>query len=253
MKKILPALVLFLSVTVTVAQNKEGESFLYFKEVSGGFGLHSAGWNVVVDYSKIKDARTKLLYEFELSQIKHPKEFKQTQDFGFTFTGVNSPKPFVYGKQNSFYPLNVSVGKEKEIGRKAQHSGVSINLKYLAGVSLGILKPYYIQVLYPIDNTYYTLRSIHYTEENRDKFLDWTTIYGGAGFFQGTNQLSLIPGVNAKIGLVFDWANYDEFIKALEVGTMFNAYYKPVPIMVVEKNQQLFPNVYAAIRFGKRW
>lgn len=231
----------------------EGKNLLYYKEVNGGFGLHTAGWNVLVDYSKIKDASTKLIYEFEFSQLKHRKEFRQTQDFGYTFSGVNAPKPFVYGKQNSFYLLNASVGKEKEIGRKAQKSGVSISVKYLAGISLGLLKPYYIQVLYPVDNTYYTLRTVRYTEANRDKFLDWTTIYGGAGFLHGVNEISFLPGINAKLGLVFDWANYDEFIKALEVGAMFNAYYQSVPIMVIKENQQFFPNIYANVRLGKRW
>src|SRR5262249_10320345 len=160
-------------------------------------------------YNKIKDARTKTIYEFEIGQIKHVKERKQTQDFGFNLAGVESPKPFVFGKQNNFYPIDISIGREKEIGRKADKSGVSISVKYLGGVSIGILKPYYLDLLYPLDNTDDEIISTRYSAATSAMFLDRNSIFGGSGFSYGLGEISVIPGLHAKLGLSFDWAAYD--------------------------------------------
>ena len=50
----------------------------------------------------------------------------------------------------------------------------------------------------------------------------------------------------------FDYAIYDEYIKAIEAGFYFNAYYKSVPIMLVKKNQQFYPGIYVGFDFGKK-
>ncbi|MGB3077102.1 MAG: hypothetical protein WBB36_17390, partial [Chitinophagales bacterium] len=116
------------------------------------------------------------------------------------------------------------------------------------------LKPYYLDLLYPVDNsTTYRILSERYSEENASKFLDWFSIYGGSGFGYGIGQIKFIPGVHIKTGLTFDWASYDDFIKTLQVGISFYAYYKKITIMLIENNQQFYPNLFLSLQFGKKW
>ena len=67
-------------------------------------------------------------------KIRHPKEVKQTIDFGLAFFGFNSPKPFVYGKQNNFYQLSASYGKQLMIAERAEKSGVELGVKLMGDI-----------------------------------------------------------------------------------------------------------------------
>ncbi|MBA3647957.1 MAG: hypothetical protein H0W62_05310 [Chitinophagales bacterium] len=234
------------------SDNRKG--IIYNHELSGGLSLHTTGWGVFVDKASRTSLRRKTIYEFEFTQIHSPKEIKQTIDFGFSFLGINSPKPFVYGKQNNFYQLHASLGREILIAERAEKSGVQVGIKAVGGLSLGLLKPYYLDLLYPVDNTTsYRIETQKYTSETADKFLDWFSIYGGAGFAYGLGEIKVIPGLHFKSGLTFDWATYDDFVKTLEVGVSLEAYYKRIPVMVIKKNAQFYPNVYLSVQFGKKW
>jgi hypothetical protein len=232
----------------------ELKGIIYDHELSGGVSVHTSGWGIFMDVGKRTEKKKKIVYEFEFTQIHHPKEVKQTIDFGLSFFGINSPKPFVYGKQNNFYQLNVSLGRQFMLAERAERSGVQVDLKVIGGLSLGMLKPYYLDLLYPVDNTTtYRIVSERYSPENASKFLDWFSIYGGSGFVYGIGEMKFIPGLHLKTGLNFDWATYDDFLKALEVGIIFDAYYKKIPIMIIDDNAQFFPNLYLSLQFGKKW
>jgi hypothetical protein len=244
-----------LSVVFKVsAQVNDFKGIIYNHELSGGALIHTSGWGLFMDLAHRDELKKKTMWEFELSQIHHPKEVKQTIDFGLAFFGFNSPKPFVYGKQNNFYQVSASYGKQFMIAEGAEKSGVEVGLKVLGGFSLGLLKPYYLNVLYPTDNTNnYEIRAIRYSPETADKFLDWFSIYGGAGFIYGFDEIKFVPGIHLKTGLNFDWAQNEEAIKGLEVGATLDAYYKEVPIMILEHNAQFYPNLYLSLQFGKKW
>ena len=239
---------------IAQAQTNELKGIIYDHEMSGGIEVHTSGWGLFLNVIHRDELKKKSIWQFEFTQIHNPKEVKQTIDFGLAFFGFNSPKPFVYGKQNNFYLINAVYGKQWMVAERAEKSGVELGIKVLGGLSLGFLKPYYLNVLYPADNSNtYEIRAIRYSEETADKFLDWFSIYGGAGFTYGFNQISIIPGIHVKSGLNFDWAQNEDAIKALEVGIMFDAYYKKIPLMVTENNSQFIPNLYLSLEFGKKW
>lgn len=243
-----------LAAVTASAQTNDLRGIIYNHEMSGGIEVHTAGWGMFFNVAHREELKKKTLWQFEVMQIHHPKEVKQTIDFGLTFFGFNSPKPFKYGKQNNFYVVNAVYGKQFMIAERAEKSGVELGIKIMGGLSLGLLKPYYLNVLYPSDNSNsYVIKAIRYTPETADKFLDWFSIYGGAGFTYGLGEIQFIPGIQLKSGLNFDWAQNEDAIKALEVGIIFDAYYKEVPIMILEKNQQFIPNLYLSIEFGKKW
>lgn len=234
------------------AQTVEKKGILYSSSFGIGGQIYSHGWSGHLELSKINDLHKRNFYQFEIAQLKHPKEVRQTNDYGFSIVGINPPKPYIYGKQNNFYQVNISRGQERMIGQRAAKSGVEVSVKYMAGFSLGILKPYYLQLLIPQDQDKYRLEEHKYSEETRENFLDWYLIYGSAGFSKGLDEPKLVPGLHLKAGLKFDWAFYDQYIKALEVGGVLDAYPKKVPIMVTESNQRIFPNFYIGVQFGKK-
>ncbi len=223
------------------------------EDLSFGLRLHTNGWSISGTYGKITGAQKSRYWHFELMEIQHPKEVRQSNDFALGRFGI-SPKPFVFGKANAFYALNVGFGNRKLIGGKAERSGVEVNLVYQAGPSLGMAKPYYLDLIYETDNPF-DPRIIpqRLTEENREKFLDPSSIYGASGFTRGLSELRIFPGVHGKAGLSFDWASYNEFVTALEVGIGLNAYARRIPIMAEEQNNAYFIFLYLGIHVGKKW
>lgn len=243
--------VLFVSFNTSSGQTVS-KDMLHEKFWSSGVNLTNSGFNFNYSHGLITNVHTRKFYEIEFSTIHHPKEYKQTQDFPFSQVGVPNPKPFVYGKRYSFYNLNISYGIYKELGRRADRAGVGIGIKAVGGFSLGILKPYFLELIYPIDNFEAELISEEYSEENKNYFLNLNSIYGGGLFSDGITHLKFVPGIHTKLGMHFDYAVYDEYLKAIEAGIFFNAYYKSVPIMLIKKNQQFYPGIYVGFEFGKK-
>ncbi|HZG01210.1 MAG TPA: hypothetical protein VEY71_09415 [Chitinophagales bacterium] len=248
---VLSAAAVLFTVSVN-AQTKEKKGIVYSSSFGVGGQIYSNGWSGHLELSKFQGLHKRNFYQFEIAQLKQQKEVRQTNDYGFSIVGINPPRPYVYGKQNNFYQVNISRGQERMIGQRAAKSGVEVSVKYMAGFSLGVLKPYYLQLLIPQDQDRYRLEEHKYSDAVHNSFLDWYLIYGSAGFSKGLDEPKLVPGAHLKAGLKFDWAFYDEYIKALEVGGVLDVYPNRVPIMVTEKNQRVFPNFYVGIQFGKK-
>ncbi len=246
---------------------------VYKREFNFGIQAHTNGFGINAHFVKINSIFSKKIVEIELMDMKHPKEFRNQ---GIFAANQNTTRGYVYGKQNNFYNLNLTVGKMRVLAEKGRKSGVDIGLYYAGGFSLGITKPYYLELENnatlnaTIDEKYQDGLD---PEGNENIFLNPDKIYGASGFSFGLNELKIHPGVKAKAALIFDWANYNEYVKALEVGIMANAYISRVPILVtlkenvpytvlstpvdleegVDYNKFLFVNLYVKFMFGKRW
>ena len=222
------------------------------KEFSVGGKITSTGWSFFADYTKFVTTTRKRVLMFEIMELKHPKQVKQSNDITFGGWGLESPKAYVFGKQNNFYAMHFGYGARYRLGDKAKKSGVEVNLTWAAGPSLGITKPYYLNLIEPGDG-FVTIVAQKYDPEDPDKFLQRSNIYGASGFSYGLGELGFIPGGFGKVGVNFDWASYSEFIKSLEAGVGADVYARQVPLMIVEQNRLHFVYLYLSLQLGKRW
>lgn len=229
------------------------ESLVYETERIGEFRLHSNGFSLGYSVGDIETWYRTRYYYFDFGTLKHPKEY--AQNFKFFNTGFfqESSKPFVYGKRNRLYTLRAGIGKKRYFSEKARKKSVVVGLNYEYGFTIGILKPYYLKLRKYVDGgAESTIEVEKYSEENHDRFLDETAIFGGAEFRHGLDELKLKPGFHGKIGAHFSWGNQDNLIKAVEVGIMGDLFLSKVPIMVTEINKPYFLNVYLTLQIGKR-
>lgn len=228
------------------------KGIIYYKDYSVGLKLSGNGFGAFANISRRINLYKTKFWQFEINDVQNPKEYTQQSQYSGSY-GFESPKSFVYGKQNNFYTINASIGMKRLIAEKAEKSGVELSLKYMGGVSLGIVKPYYLDLIYSTDNaTIAYIQPQSYSQAGA-LFLNENYIYGASGFTYGLGGISILPGAHFKAGLNFDWAAYDDNIKALEVGITVDAYYKKVPIMVDNDfNQMIIPALYVSIEIGKR-
>ena len=219
-----------------------------------GYSLRSNGWGLFADMGTRKTAEKTAFWEFEFAEIKSPKQVKQSVDVNFTPSNFDNPKPYVFAKQNNFYQLNASVGRAVLLTDKPNVSGgIEVRLKYMAGVSLGLLKPYYLVLISKPDNTGFPHAEDVKYQQDTSRFLDWNSIWGASRWALGVDEIKFVPGAHFKAGLSFDWAIFPEYVKSIDIGASLDAYYKRVPIMVTEKNPMFFPSIFLSLQFGKKY
>lgn len=239
-------------------QPEELKGIIFHNEWSIGGRFLSNGWEAFGERAKILNIHKTRIIQFGFTEIRHWKERKQSAELSFFGSFLDSPKNFFYGKQNHFFTLRAGYGFKKNIADKAEKNGVRFAITYLGGFTLGLLKPYYLDLAYPVqdnDPNYetYVIVSQRYSEKNKDVFLDWYRIAGASGFKYGLKEIEPVPGIYGKFGFNFDWAGKEEFVKALEAGIQTDIYYKKVPIMVSDGNRFYFIAAYISFQFGKRW
>lgn len=224
-------------IDALIKQEEEGV-VAYKKHTVFGGKLISNGYGAFMEIAKVKSVKNALLFQLELSEYKSIREEKQSNLYAYS-------TPFVFGKQNFFYPVKLGVQQQVLFGNKSNKNGVSVTGNFGGGISAGLLRPYYVQL--GSTNTY-----VKYESADSLKFLDPSGISGGPGLSKGWNDIEVIPGAYVKTALRFDYGSYNEVVSALEVGIVADFFSKKIPLMVHEKQKQFFFSGYVAILFGRR-
>jgi hypothetical protein len=230
------------------------------QEISFGYRLASDGWSFFANRGFIKtgdlDHIHTLFLWTELSEKKHPKE-RLTQNENFQRVSSNDvkPIPYKYGKINNFYAFKIGIGNTKPLTGHLDKRSMIISWTYQAGLSIGMLKPYYLDVLVKEGNTI-VRKFAKYSDEIQDSFLDLKnqgSIVGGSDFTKGLKEIKIQPGLSFRSGFYFDFTPSEKIFLGIEIGASLDVYTKQIPIMVNADNRAAFFNIYADVRFGKRW
>ncbi len=226
------------------------------EEIAFGFRLNTDGWSINAERGFIDNYEKKTGFLWmDLSEKKHPKEDKQLNEtYAAIFPDQVAPLPFKYGKINNFYQLKIGYGQKRALTGKQDKKNVVVHWTYAAGVSLGFLKPYYLELLIPEDNNLYTRQFASYNEpEKQFYFLDEFSIIGGTFFTKGIGEVKFRPGIAARSGFYFDYAPNEKSFLGIEIGASVEAYAQRIPIMANTSNSATFVNLYMDVRYGKRW
>jgi hypothetical protein len=223
------------------------QDYQYKKEASGGARIQSNGVSVYAEYGWIKDLQKTRLIQIEYQYFINYQQKRQKSQ-------IQGGREFQYGVQNRFHAVRVSFGFKRTIADKADRKGVRLCFTGFLGVSLGLVKPYYLKLIQPGDNNGPpVIKEERYSEANATRFLSLDSIVEAAPVRFGLNQLEPVPGLHGKVALDFDWGMKDEFVKALEAGIMMDIYYKRIPVMVNNSNRFFQIGLFLAFHFGKRW
>ena len=170
----------------------------------------------------------------EIVSVNHYRE--STSNVGGNGSG------YVYGKQNYLFAIRPQYGREINLFRKSSEGGVNVNGIIAGGPTIGLLKPYYVQVFYGRGSI-------------KDEIFDPkkhtpNNIAGSGGFFEGIGEATFIPGINLKAALNFELDAFRQSNISLEIGFLAEAYTQKVNIMALSENRNLFTSGYVTIFFG---
>lgn len=212
-------------------------------EKSWGGLIHTEGFGLNYWSGTHKTAAIKKMYEVEFVTMKHPKEIKSINPY------FENAKSFKYGKLNSAALLRANIGRHKTFNNKPYWGGVEVRYMYFGGLTAAFLKPVYLSILYPTAVPYkYLVVDEKYDPDRHNSDL----IYGRASFFKGFNELKVYPGLNAKLGLSFEYGYKSDNVRSLDVGVIADMFLKKVPIMAFDNNNNYFVTFFISLHFGKR-
>lgn len=223
-----------------IRQEEEG-NLSFRTQSSFGIQLRTNGYGLFYELGKRRSPRLSNIYALELTEIKHRKEEKSGGAESFF---SNS---FVYGKINNFYQGKLGFGQQYILGQKGNKNGVALMATVQAGLDLGLLKPYYIEVQDATGKD----RTVSFYSDSAT-FKNPTRIYGGAGFTKGWNELKVKPGAYVKASLRFDFGRYNETVQALEIGMSLEGFASEIPILLYNDPKKLFFQGHVAYVFGRR-
>lgn len=209
----------------------------YHKEMSGMLFMHTHGYglNLRKGYHVAWDK--KRVFEIDFCSMMHAKNYV------ISASQISNTKSYTYGELNSVGILRMGYGMQKLLAGKTLKNNVEIRWLYQGGFSLALLKPVYFELDMPGDEVKYA----RFTNESKNY------IKGGASYAMGINELSLIPGIYGKTAFAFEYASKYNYLRALEIGLMIDAYYKVVPILAETKNYPYFVSFYLGFTYGKKW
>ncbi|RYY84607.1 MAG: hypothetical protein EOO15_18960, partial [Chitinophagaceae bacterium] len=229
-------------IDALVKQEEEGV-LIYRKQTAFGLQLRSNGYGVFLEIGRRKTPRWTNVYALELTEIKHAKEEKGSNSNG-TFNSS-----YIYGKVNNFYQVKLGFGREYILGQKGNKNGVAVIAFGQGGLSLGLLRPYYLDIMEGPDK-----KSVKYESEDSLKFLGLTpaTVIGSSGLGKGWDELQVRPGAYVKMGLRFDFNRYNERMQAVQIGFSLEGYGKGIEQLVYNDPKKLFFQLHLAYVFGGR-
>jgi hypothetical protein len=215
---------------------------VYDREYTIGISGHSRGYTLNGRYLKYQDGFVKQGFEIDLVKLRHPKEVRST-------IVSSGSRGFVFGRINSFYSLRGGYIREEILYDKTDQGTVSISLVTSGGLSLGLLKPVFVDVLVEdeLGRTNPVAERYNPPEQN-------ASILGESGWFTGITKTQLRPGIYAKVGVAFDYDFLDSKVTSLEAGIIYDYFFVDVPIFYEPSGEDLnipgFFQVYIAANFG---
>ena len=221
---------------------EEGD-LIFNKHSIFGIRLATDGYGISYEKGKFKTPTRTLLFEFELNEKHDPKE----HHISATSDGVNFSSVVPY-KLNNLYEFKMALGQQHLLGGKGNKNGVAVTYLYAGGVTIGLLKPYLLDVQNQLSGA--TSQKTFAQLANDTATNDYIT--GSSGFTAGWDMLSIKPGINAKQAMRFDYGRLNQSITAIECGLTEEYYFSKIPLVYLVKEHTFFFNAYVSILFGSR-
>ncbi len=228
---------------------------IYTKQLAIGGKLNTNGWSGCVYYLKKTDPGKHDIWQLSFSEIKHEKQVKQQKE-NKAYPELGRPVPFIYGKINNLYTIQIGYGQELLLLPGVVFGNLSVSFRYGAGISLAMLKPYYLKIVH-IDNTLANptpeLKEEKYGTVNADTFLRNQDILGASKWSKGLGETKLVPGIYAEGCFAIEPAKQRGFVQTILVGGNIAYYTKALPIMAEVKALPWQGSLFVGLSLGKRW
>ena len=183
----------------------------------------------------------------EIVNVKHPKELAAS------ISAAGSR--YIQGKENYLFVIRPQYGREVTLFQRDDDEGIAVSGILAAGPSLGIIKPYYLDVQFG-NNT----RSVPASQVNGSSTPTGEVVTGAGSIFQGFGESKLTVGLNIKAALSFELSAFRTNTTGVEIGFLSEIF--PQKIIIIpntsaggnrtDGNRNFFTSAYLTLFFGSK-
>lgn len=227
-------------------------NFNYGLSLSGR--LNTNGWSGGIQYIIQQKHKRRTIWQLYFSEIKNEKEIKQQgADAGYAYLGKS--KPYIFGKINNAYTLQLGYGKEQMLFPSLMDGNLSVSIRYMAGPTLAMLKPYYLNLIYVEYNpdAVAHVQTERYSAGNAAEFLKAGNILGKERWSKGLTEMKYIPGLFGECYFAIESDRPKAFIKTIMIGANAAFYSSKIEIMADRKAYPYQASFFVGLSLGKRW
>ena len=210
---------------------------------SWGFGVNTnTNSGILGGFSFLKTFKNRSFVNFDLTNTKDYREF----DSPFSYNG----KTYVEGKLNYLLNFRPEYGRQWGLLKQSSDGGTSLNGRIATGPTIGIQKPYFVDIVYT-DAGGKTLTTSVPMARALDNSYNKSIISGEGSFFSGLSEAKFIPGWHLKTALEFKFETLKQNYLALETGFIIDYFSQPVEILNQTTPRSVYTTGYVTFFFGK--
>ena len=224
-------------------QETDAPQFILEKTKNFSLTVHTRGFGFGYQQGRILSINTTLFWQTDLVTMKHPKEYRRTNE------AFPNTQTYSYGKLNRVYMLRGGVGYSRMLTEKPYWGGVMTAYSLSAGLNISLAEPMYLYILY-YDNTENEFYRVLERYDPDKHFAD--NIYGRGPLGTGLSESKIYPGGYFKGAFQFDYGEDREFLRALEIGAALDLFPKKIPIMAFTANSNIYLTLYFSLQIGTR-
>ena len=183
----------------------------------------------------------------EVVNVKHPKEIQSSiGTFG---------SRYIDGKENYLFVIRPQYGREVKLFQRNTDEGISVSGILAGGPSLGVIKPYYLEV-----SSGNVTRQVPASQVNGVTTPTGESIVGKGGLFQGLGESKLTVGLNIKAALSIELSTFRSNTTGVEIGFLTEVF--PNRILIIPNttpgsnrangNRNFFTSAYLTLFFGSK-
>jgi len=234
-----------LLLTSLAAQSQQ-EEVPFYSETGVGLNFNTNGGIIGgVFFKRSVHIKDNMYHYFsgEIINVKHPKEDRDIS----RVTG----NTYIKNKQNYLFSLRGNYGRELLLFRKSEEEGVRVSGILAGGLTLGIVKPYAIDYDYTDYSKHpgSTPRDVRAEPFNPEIHNEPNRILGTGGLLTAFGQSKIVPGLNLKGALAFEFGTCTT---GLEAGGLLELFPKTIVLLANGHNTNIFSSIYVNIYFASR-
>lgn len=210
---------------------------------SWGIGVNTnTNSGILGGFSFIKTLPNHSFINVDLTNTKDYREF----DSPFSYNG----KTYVEGKLNYLINFRPEYGRQWALLKQASEGGTSLNGRIATGPTIGIQKPYFVDIVYTEAGGKSISTSVAMAKA-LDNTYNKSIISGEGSFFSGLSQAKFIPGWHVKTALEFKFETLKQNYLAIETGFIVDYFSQPVEILNQTNPRSVYTTGYVTFFFGK--
>jgi hypothetical protein len=211
---------------------------------SWGFGVNTnTNSGLLGGFSFLKTFQNRSFVNLDLTNTKDYREF----DSPYSYNG----KTYVEGKLNYLINFRPEYGRQWILLKQASDGGTSLNGRLATGPTIGIQKPYYVDIVYTDVSSGRTATKSVPMASALDNTYNKSIISGEGSLFSGFSEAKFIPGWHLKTALEFKFETLKQNYLAVETGFIVDYYSQPVEILNQTAPRSVYTTGYVTFFFGK--